>query len=80
MANEENAEEIVDLSFVPVCSVVQTCNAGNWRGLICVGLDSNAGVVAHTQQVIHNLESLVAGGEVDGSDVRYLGKFGRGVV
>jgi hypothetical protein len=48
VTNEENAKEIVDLSFVPVRPVIQTGNAGDRRGLICIRLDPNARVIAHT--------------------------------
>lgn len=36
--------------------------------------------MANTQHVVDDLESLVSGGEVDGSDVRDLGEFGGGIV
>jgi hypothetical protein len=36
--------------------------------------------VAHAEQVVDDLEALVAGGEVDGSDVADLGELGGGVV
>ena len=78
--DEENAKEIIDLSLVPVGPIVEACDAWNRRGLVRICLDSDAGVMAHTQKVVDNFEPLFAGREVHGSDVRYLREFGRGVV
>lgn len=36
--------------------------------------------MSHAQQVVHDLESLVFGGEVDGGDGADLGEFGSCVV
>jgi hypothetical protein len=80
VSNKEDAKEIVDLSFVPISPIVQARDTGNGGGLIRICLHSNSGVVAHAQEVVDNLESLVAGREVHGSDVGYLGELGRRVV
>ena len=80
VAGEEDAEEIVDLALVPVGAVVEGCQAGHRRGLVGVGLDANARVVAHAEEVVDDLEALVAGGEVDGRDGADLGELGGRVV
>lgn len=69
MANEEDAKQIINFSLVPVCPVVETCDARNWRCLVGVCLDPNPGVVAHAQEVIDDFESLVSGREINRSDI-----------
>jgi len=69
VANEENTEQIVNLTLVPVGSVVERCDGWDWLCLVGVGLDSYAGVVANTEKVVHNLESLVATWVIDGCDI-----------
>lgn len=80
VANEEDTEHVVDLTLIPVGSVVETCDGGYGRCLVGVGLHANARVVADGEQVVYNLETLVAGRVVDGSDVADLGVLGSGVV
>jgi hypothetical protein len=80
VANEEDTKQIINLSLVPVCSIVQTCDARNWRCLVGVCLDTDSGVVAHAQEVVDDFEPLVSGREIDSSDVGDLGKLRCGVV
>jgi hypothetical protein len=80
VSNEEDTEQIVDLSLIPVCSIVQTRNAGDWRCLVGVCLDTNSGVVAHAQEVVDNFESLVSGGKINSSDVGDLGELCGGII
>lgn len=80
VADEEDAEHVVDLALVPVGAVVEACDGWDWRGLVGVGLDADAAVVAHREQVVDDFEALVAGRVVDGGDVADLGEFGGGVV
>lgn len=80
VANEEDTEHVVDLTLVPVGSVVETCDGRYGRCLVGVGLHANARVVADGEQVVDNLEALVASGVVDGSDVADLGVLGGSVV
>ena len=80
VSNEEDTEQVVDLTLVPVCAVVQTAKRRDGSGLVGVGLDANTGVVADGKHVVDNLEALVAGGVVDSGDVADLGEFGGGVV
>lgn len=80
VAHEEDAEQIVDLTLVPVGTVEQRGNTGHGRGLVGVGLDSDAGIVAHTQQIVDNLEPLVSGGEIAGGNSANLGELGSSVV
>ena len=80
VADEEDTEHVVDLTLVPVGAVVEACDGGYGRCLVGVGLHANARVVADGEQVVDNLETLVAGRVVDGSDVADLSEFGGGVV
>ena len=80
VSNEEDTEKIVDLAFVPVGTVVEVAERWNGGGLVSVGLDPQARVVADGEHVVDNLEALVLGGVVDGGDVGNLGVLGGGVV
>lgn len=80
MVGEEDAEKIVDLTLVPVGSIEEGSDTGNGGRLVGVGLDADARVVADTEKVVDDLESLVSGRVVDGSDVANLGVLGRSVV
>lgn len=80
MSNEEDTEQVVDLALVPVGTVVQTANRGHGGGLVGVGLDADASVVANGKHVVDNLEALVAGRVVDSGDVADLGEFCGSVV
>jgi hypothetical protein len=80
VANEEDTEHVVDLTLIPVGAVVKTCDGGYGRCLIGVGLHADARVVADGEQVVDDLEALVAGRVVDGSDIADLGELGCGVV
>lgn len=80
VTNEEYTKQIVYLSLVPVGSVVQTCDAGNWRCFVGVCLDSNTGIVAYAEHIVNDLEPLVSGGVVDGCDVANSCEFCRSVV
>jgi hypothetical protein len=74
VSNEEDTEQIVDLTFVPVGTVVETAKRRNGSGLVGVGLDADTGVVADGEHVVDDLETLVAGRVIDS------GEFGGGVV
>jgi hypothetical protein len=80
VADEEDTEHVVDLTLVPVGTVVEACDGGYGRGLVGVGLDANARVVADGEHVVDDLEALVAGRVVDSGDVADLCEFGGGVV
>ena len=80
VADEEDTEQIVDLTLVPVGTVVKTGDGGHRRCLIGVGLHANARVVADGKQVVDNLEALVAGGVVNSGDVADLRVLGGSVV
>lgn len=75
-----NSKQIISLSLIPICSIVQVTDRRNGGGLVGVGLDTDTGVVLNGQQVVDNLETLVAGGVVDSRNVRHLGELRRGVV
>lgn len=80
VANKEDTEQVVNLSFIPVSSIVQAGDRWDWLGLIGVSLDAKTGVMADTEHVVDNLESLVAGWEVNGGNVGNLGVLSGGVV
>jgi hypothetical protein len=80
VSNEEDTEQVVDLTLVPVGTVVETAKRRNGSGLVGVGLDADTGVVADGEHVVDDLETLVAGGVIDGCDVADLGELGGGVV
>ena len=80
VSNEEDTEQIVDLTLVPVGTVVESCDRWDWLGLVRVGLDSYPGVVAHREQVINDLESLVAAWKVDSGDIGDGGELGSCVI
>lgn len=80
MADEENTEHIVNLTLVPVGSVVEGCDGWDRLCLVGVGLDSYAGIVADTEQVVHNLESLIATWEVNCCDIGNSSELGGSVV
>ena len=69
VSNEEDTEQIVDLSFVPVGAVVEIAQTGYWGSLIRVRLDPQARVVTDAEHVIDDLKTLVLGGVVDGCDI-----------
>lgn len=80
VTDEEDTEHVVDLTLVPVGTVVEACDGGYGRSLVGVGLDADARVVADGEHVVDDLEALVAGRVVDGGDVADLCEFGGGVV
>lgn len=80
MAGKEDTKEIVDLTLVPVGSVVQAGDAGDGGGLIGVRLDSDAGVMADGEQVVDDFKALVSGWVIGGSDGAELRELGSSVV
>ena len=69
MSNEEDTKQIVDLTFVPVGTIVEIAQTGYWSGLIRVRLDPQARVVTDAEHVVDDLKALVLGGVVDGGDI-----------
>ena len=80
VAGEEDAEHVVNLTLVPKGTLEQARHAGNRVGLIGVGLDADARVVSHAEQVVDHLESLVLGRVVDRRDIGDLRELARRVV
>ena len=80
MPSEEHAKQIINLTLEPDSAIIQASNARNRRCLIRVRLDPYSRVVAHTEQVVDNLEAVLAGGEIDGRDIRDLLVLGCGVI
>lgn len=80
MAREEDAEHVVDLTLIPIGTVENANQARDRRGLVSVRLDSDAGIVTDAQQIVDDLESLVAGWEVDGRDIANLRELGCRIV
>lgn len=80
VAGEEDAKQVVDLALVPIRAVVEGGQAGDGGCLVGIGLDTDSRVVTNAKQVVHDLESLIAGGEIYGGDVTDLGELGSGVI
>lgn len=80
VTDEEDTEQIVDLTLVPVGTIVETAKRRHRGGLVGVGLDTNTGVVADRKHVVDDLETLVTGRVVDGGDVADLGELCGSVV
>jgi hypothetical protein len=80
VTREENTKHVINLTLVPQSTLEQTGDTGDGGGLVTVGLDTNTRVETDTEQVIHDFETLITGGEVDASNVGNLGEFSGGVV
>lgn len=80
VSREKDTEHIVYLTLVPQCTLEQTSHTGNGGGFVGVGLDADTGVVADTEKIVDDLETLVAGREVNTSDVGDLSVLGHGVI
>jgi hypothetical protein len=80
VANKKHTEKVIHLSFVPIRSIVQTGDTWDWRGFICVCLDTNTRVVTNAEQVVDDFKSLVFGGEINSSNIGDLCEFCRSVV
>ena len=80
VAAEENTKHVVNLTLVPQGTLEKASHTGNWSSLVGVGLDTNARVEANAEHVVNDLKTLVAGGEIDSSDIGNLGELGGGVV
>jgi hypothetical protein len=80
VARKEDAEEIVDFAFIPVCAVVEGGYAGDRGGFVGVGFHAETGVVSDGEEVVDYFEAVVFGGVVDRGYVGDLGVFGCGVV
>lgn len=80
MTGKEDTKEIVHFSLVPVGTVEKTRDAGNGRGFVGVGLDTDARVVADREEVVDNFKTVLSGRVVGSSDGADLGELGSGVV
>lgn len=80
MTGEENAKHVVNFTFVPKGAIEETGHTGDGLCLIAVCFDADTRVVADTEHVVDNLESLVASGIVDRSYIGDLGVLGGSVV
>lgn len=80
VVDEEDTEQIVYLSLVPVRAIIETANRRDGSGFICVGLDSNARVVSDREEVVDDFEARITCRVVDCGDVADLGEFCGGVV
>lgn len=80
MAGEEDTKHVVHFTFVPESAVEEAGHTGYGLCLVAVRLDADTRVVADTEHVVDNLESLVAGGIVDRSYIGDLGVLGGGMV
>lgn len=80
VAGKEDTKEIVDLTLIPVGSIVQAGNTGDGGSFISVRLDSDAGVVADREQVVDDFKALVSGWVIGGSDGAELRELGSSVI
>lgn len=80
VADEEDTEQIVDFTLIPVGTVIEGRDRWNRLGLVGVGLDSYPGVMADTEKIVYDLESLVAGRKVDSCNIRDGRELSRSVV
>ena len=74
VANEEDPEEVVNLTLIPIRAVVKTCDAWDGRSFVCVCLDSDARVVSDAEKVIDNLEAGIPRRIIDCRNVRHHGE------
>lgn len=80
VSNEEDTKQIVNLTLVPVGTIVETTERRDRGGLVGVGLDTDTGVVADGKHVVDDLETLVTSRVVDSSDVADRGELCGSVV
>lgn len=80
MTGEEDAEHVVHFTFVPKSAVEEAGHTRDGLCLVAVCLDADTRVVADTEHVVDNLESLIAGGIIDRSYIGDLCVLGGGVV
>lgn len=73
MIREEDAKHVVDFTLIPVCTVVQRCDRGHRRGFVRISLDPYPRVVRDAEHVVDDLETVLAGREIDGRDIRHHG-------
>jgi hypothetical protein len=78
--NEEHAKHVVDLTLIPVGTVVEASNRRDGLCLVGIGLNAYPRVVSNAQKVIDDLKPLIAGREVDGCDIRNRGEFGSSMI
>lgn len=62
VAAEEDTEQIPDFTLVPVGAIVERGDRRDGSGLVSVGLDADARVVAYREHVVDDLEALAASG------------------
>lgn len=72
MSDEENAKQIICLTFIPVGTIVKTGDRRNRCSFISIRLDANARVVVDGEQVIDNLKAVTPCGVINASDVGNL--------
>jgi len=80
MAGEEDTEQVVCLPLVPIRAIVKPSDGGNRSGLISVRLDTNTGTVPDREEVVDDLEAVVAGRVVNAGDVGDLCELRGGMV
>lgn len=80
MTSKEDAVEVIHFSLVPVGAIEQAGDAGNRGRLVGIGLDPNTGVVSDREQIVDDLESVLARGVVGCGDGANLSELGGSVV
>lgn len=69
MASKKNAEEIPCLPLIPIGASKCIHSAGNMICLPSIRLHPNPPGMTVAQQMVNNLEALLAVGEIDAADV-----------
>ena len=80
MAVEQHAEHVVDFALVPVGGGKDRDRRGNRRRLVGRDLDPDAPIQLGRQQLIDDLEALLALGIVDAADVGEADELALGIV
>lgn len=60
MTNEEYSKQVIDLTLIPVRTIVQTSDARDRLSFVRVGLHPYPRVVSHTEHIINHFKPLVS--------------------
>lgn len=74
VVGEEDTVHVPDFTFIPIGRLVHFAGGIQWSKFICVGLDTNARVVAQRQQIVDNLEAVLAARYIHASYVHQVGE------
>lgn len=80
VTDEDDAEQVVHLSLEPVGTSIEAGDAGHGRRFVGIRLHADAGVMTDAEEVVDDLEALLAAGIVDSCNRADLCELGRGIV